>query len=51
MALWTVAHEIAHSWLDHGTGGFDAEVESDRLAQEWGFKEPAGRAAERERYQ
>ena len=49
-ALWTIAHEIAHSRLNHGTGGFDAEVEADRLAQEWGFKEPEGRAAERERY-
>ena len=49
-ALWTVAHQIAHSRLNHGTGGFDAEVEADRLAQEWGFKEPQGRAAERERY-
>ena len=49
-ALWTVAHEIAHSRLNHDDGGFDVEVEADRLAQEWGFKEPEGRAAERERY-
>jgi hypothetical protein len=49
-ALWTIAHEIAHSRLNQGTGGFDAEVEADRLVEEWGFKEPEGRAAERERH-
>jgi hypothetical protein len=48
--LWTVAHEIAHSRLNHSTGGFGAEVKADRLVQKWGFKEPEGRAAERERY-
>jgi hypothetical protein len=49
-ALWTIAHEVAHSRLNHGFGGYEAEVEADRLVQEWGFKEPEGRAAERERY-
>ncbi len=27
-----------------------AEVEADRLVQEWGYKEPEGRTAEGERY-
>jgi hypothetical protein len=42
-ALWTIAHEIAHSRLDHGTGGIDAEIEADKLAGQWGFEEPPTR--------
>lgn len=48
--LWTIAHEIAHSRLDHASGGYDAEVEADSLVQEWRFEEPEGRAADREKY-
>jgi hypothetical protein len=48
-ALWTIAHEIAHSRLNHMRGGFDEELEADRLVQEWGFTEPKGRAAERKK--
>lgn len=48
--LWTIAHEIAHGRLDHDNGGYDVEVEVDRLVQEWGFIEPKDRHAERELY-
>jgi hypothetical protein len=47
-ALWTIAHEIAHSRLNHPKGGFDAEKQADSLATEWGFSEPANRELERE---
>jgi hypothetical protein len=49
-AQWTIAHEIAHSRLDHGDGGFDAEKQADALVAEWGFPEPAVRDLERESY-
>lgn len=49
-ALWTIAHEIAHSRLDHDTGGYDVEVEVDNLVQEWGFIEPKDRGVNREAY-
>jgi hypothetical protein len=49
-AIWTVAHEIAHSRLNQSSGGYDAEYQADLLAKEWGFIEPANRASERERY-
>ena len=48
--LWTVAHEIAHSRLNHGTGLptssgiFDDELSADKLAGRWGFAEPVTRA-------
>lgn len=46
--LWTIAHEVAHSRLDHGVGGHETEVDADQLVQEWGFDVPNERAAERE---
>ena len=47
--LWTIAHEIAHSRLDHfATGDCKAEIAADRLAQAWGFVEPQYRAKQRE---
>ncbi len=49
-ALWTIAHEIAHSRLDHGLAGYEAEVEADRLVSEWGFTEPKERPKDREGY-
>ena len=49
-ALWTIAHEIRHSRLDHGVAGYDAEVEADRLAAAWGFMEPKDRPQNREGY-
>jgi hypothetical protein len=49
-ALWTIGHEIAHSRLDHGRGGFDVEEQADALAAEWGFTEPVARNLERESY-
>jgi hypothetical protein len=48
--LWTVAHEIAHSRLEHDRGGREAEAEADALAGAWGFVEPSGRAADREHH-
>ena len=44
-AMFTSAHEIAHSWLGHGVvkseEDFDAqEAEADALAAEWGFPRP-----------
>lgn len=48
--LWTIAHEIAHSRLDHTTGGYDVEVEVDQLVAKWGFKEPKDRKQGREWY-
>ncbi len=48
--LWTVAHEIAHSRLNHAAGGSDAEAEADDLVRAWGFAEPPGRSKEREKY-
>ena len=48
--LWMIAHEIAHSWLDHNSGGYDVEVEVDMQVQEWGFKEPRSRKSDREMY-
>lgn len=48
-ALWTIAHEIAHSRLDHKYGGYETELEVDRLVGEWGFVEPKERAEARER--
>jgi hypothetical protein len=47
-ALWTIAHEIAHSRLDHESGGFDSEKQADTLVGEWGFAEPPARDLERE---
>jgi hypothetical protein len=49
-ALWTIAHEIAHSRLDHGSGGFDVEKQADAQVAEWGFTEPPARNLEREAY-
>jgi len=49
-ALWTVAHEIAHSWLKHEDGSYEVELAADRLVSGWGFTEPPTRKAERERY-
>ena len=49
-AFWTIAHEIAHSRLDHGRAGYDAEIEADRLVKDWGFQEPKDRPRDRERY-
>lgn len=43
-ALWTIAHEIAHSRLQHEGGSFYEECAADRLANEWGFIEPSDRA-------
>lgn len=44
-AEWTVAHEIAHSRLNHyrGETSCDAEVDADELATSWGFREPEDR--------
>jgi Zn-dependent peptidase ImmA (M78 family) len=44
-AVFTIAHEIAHSWLEHGPTGtredFDTlEAEADALSAEWGFPRP-----------
>ena len=44
-AMFTIAHEIAHSWLKHGDvktkEEFDAqETEADAQAAEWGFPRP-----------
>ena len=47
---WTIAHEIAHSYRNHSMGGYDDECEADELANEWGFQEPKGRAADRKLY-
>ena len=46
-AVFTIAHEIAHSWLEHGPTGtredFDAlEMQADALAADWGFPRPQG---------
>lgn len=50
-ALWTIAHEIAHSRLNHHMlGGFEQEYDADALVKAWGFVEPPDRAAARERY-
>lgn len=48
--LWTVAHEVAHSRLDHAGGGYDVEVDADDLVRAWGFAEPPDRGEEREKY-
>lgn len=49
-ALWTIAHEIAHSWLKHEDGSYDAELAADGLVEVWSFTKPPTRNAERERY-
>lgn len=49
-ALWTIAHEIAHSRLGHSLAGYEAEVQADRLVRGWGFAEPEDRPKNRERY-
>jgi hypothetical protein len=43
-ALWIVAHEIAHSRLNHDSGNRAAEDEADGLAKEWGFTAPPDRS-------
>jgi hypothetical protein len=49
-AQWTIAHEIAHSHLEHTGAGRTAECNADSLAESWGFTEPPGRGADRARY-
>ena len=50
--LWTVAHEIAHSRLNHCGGGhpYEDECAADELAKTWGFAEPPERGTQRERF-
>lgn len=53
--LWTIAHEIAVSWMNHDPVALDAsspdvEGEAGRIVKRWGFEEPSGRAADRELY-
>lgn len=36
--------------MKHEDGGYDEEVDADRLVAAWGFTEPLTRQAERERY-
>ena len=43
-AMFTIAHEIAHSWLGHGVvtkeENDEQEAAADALAAEWGFPRP-----------
>ncbi|HZY89424.1 MAG TPA: hypothetical protein VFE78_31670 [Gemmataceae bacterium] len=51
-ASWVIAHEIAHSRLNHrlAGGGYEYidEAAADKLVRAWGFSEPHGRQAERD---
>jgi Zn-dependent peptidase ImmA (M78 family) len=42
--LYTIAHEIAHYWLDHSkmknANENECELEADRLVEKWGFVLP-----------
>jgi hypothetical protein len=44
-ALWTIAHELAHSYNNDSSGTADAEEAADMLAAAWGFPTPQHRHA------
>jgi hypothetical protein len=41
-AIGFVAHELAHVFLDHTSGGETNELAADDLARSWGFTEEVG---------
>lgn len=51
-AEWTIAHEIAHSRLNHEEiNTLETETAADELAAEWGFPAPESRSKDFELYQ